>query len=272
MFDTGATTPLVWQEGILTADDLLYFRGDNPYVWQLRGQNADASAYALATYYIKSIDTMSLLSRLAEDGRFGNFVFSVDDTIVSRDLLDSIAEIYFLERHLRLSMPGKRCNVLDIGAGYGRLAHRMLVAFPNIDLYVCADAVAESTFISEYYLGFRGLSDRARVVPLDEIDDSLLGAKIDLAINIHSFSECRLDAIDWWMSILAKHKVNYLMVVPNSAGSDGESLLTNDGQEMSGVIERHGYRRIARDPKYLDPVVQTYAAHPAFHFLFERVR
>ena len=54
----------------------------------------------------------------------------------------------------------------------------------------CVDAVAISTFICEYYLGFRGADDRASVVPLDELDSLLALQPIDLAVNIHSFSEC----------------------------------------------------------------------------------
>jgi len=30
-----------------------------------------------------------------------------------------------------------------------------------------------------------------------------------------------------------------------------------------------GYRLVAKDPKYLDPLVQKYGPAPALHFLFE---
>jgi hypothetical protein len=107
--------------------------------------------------------------------------------------------------------------VLDIGAGYGRLAHRMLTALPNIRDYYCTDAVPVSTFLSEYYLQYRELGDRAHVIPLDEIENTLKEQPVQLAINIHSFSECGTAAIDWWVKLLAKSKVRHLMIVPNHA-------------------------------------------------------
>ena len=49
----------------------------------------------------------------------------------------------------------------------------------------------------------------------------------------------------------------------------GRLLLTNRGDDMRTIVERHGYREIARDPKYLDPAVQKHAPVPTWHFLFE---
>ena len=77
----------------------------------------DIMAYALTTYYVKSIDKLGLLDQLVEDDYFGNFTFLVDNKKISRDLLDSITEIYFLEKHLNVSsLVGLK--VLDIGAGH----------------------------------------------------------------------------------------------------------------------------------------------------------
>ena len=268
-FDPRVTSPAVWTTGYVTTQDLLYFRGDNAYVWQLRGPNTDSSGYALATYYAKSIDALGLLSKLGEDDDFGNFTFEIAGRQVSRDLLDSVIEIYFLERHLGLASSGREGTVLDIGAGYGRLAHRMLAALPNVRRYLCTDAVAESTFISEYYLRCRQVQDRAGVVPLDEIEAALEAHPVDLAVNVHSFAECTLPAIDWWISLLARHRVKHLMVVPNAQDHGGTRLLSNRGGDMRAIIERHGYREIAKDPKYLDPLVQKHALMPTWHYLFE---
>jgi hypothetical protein len=65
-------------------------------------------SYALSTYYIKSMDRLRLLETLTEDELFGNFVFEIDHKIVSRDLLDSILEIYFLEKCLGIAGRRKR--------------------------------------------------------------------------------------------------------------------------------------------------------------------
>ena len=185
------------------------------------GVHTNQLAYALTTYYVKSIDQLGLVGKLDEDPLFGNVCFDIDNRLVSRDLLDSILEIYFLEKHLKLSAL-ENPTLLDIGAGYGRLAHRMLNALPNIKQVLCTDAFPVSTFVSEYYLRFRDLGDRAKVVPLDEIEQALWDHPVDIAINIHSFPECRLSAIEWWVSRLAKYGVRYLMIVPNSDLPDNQ--------------------------------------------------
>jgi hypothetical protein len=137
--------------------------------------------------------------------------------------------------------------VLDIGAGYGRLAHRMVTALPGIAQYLCTDAVAVSTFVSDYYLRFRGV-EKACVIPLDKIEGTLRDHPVDLAINVHSFSECQFPAIEWWARLLSKHRVKYLMVVPNPA-EDGR-LLTDYGRDFLPLLERYGYRDVLKEPKF----------------------
>jgi len=269
-FNKDATTPLVWTEDFVSGDALRWFRGNHAYLWQLRGPNMNAMGYALSAYYARAIDTLHLLDRLTDDNLFGNVTFQVDGRPVSRDLLDSVIEIYFLERHLGLSRM-TRPVILDIGAGYGRLAHRIVEGLPDVERYLCVDAVAASTFVSEYYLNLRGTAGRAEVLPLDAVERALAVRQIDLAINVHSFSECRLEAIDWWLGMLARHGVRQLMIVPNAkSGDGGQSLLTNDGNDFRPVVEKHGYTLVAREPKYRDPIVQQFGINPTFHFLFRR--
>ena len=267
-FDSEVTVPLVWKEGIIRPDDLRYFRGDNAYVWQLRGPNMNILAYALSTFYVKSIDKLGLLQQLEEDDCFGNFTFFIDNKKISRDLLDSITEIYFLEKHLNISSLSD-LTILDIGAGYGRLAHRMVSAFPNIQTYFCTDAVAISTFISEYYIRFRKLENNTKVIPLDNIESILKKNTVDIAVNVHSFSECSISAIEWWLSLLEKYGIKYLMIVPNAGDHGDELLLSNDSQDISKVAKKHGYKLIVKEPKFIDPVVQKYAINPTYYYLFE---
>ena len=150
-FDPDVTTPLVWTDGYVSAEDIAHFRGDNAWVWQVRGPYTNMLAYAITLYYLKSLDRFGLLDKLVEDNSFGNFTFPIAGRVVSRDLLDSIAEIYFLDRHLGI---GSRTglHVLDIGAGYGRLAHRMVGALPGVESFFCTDAIPVSSFVSDFYL------------------------------------------------------------------------------------------------------------------------
>ncbi len=254
----------VWKEGIIRAEDILYFRGHNAYLYQEGSCNRNLIGYLLAYYYIKSIDSYKLLDTLVEDTAFGVVTYQVDGKLISRDLLDSILEIYFLEDMIGF-MSRENLSIIDIGAGYGRLAYRMLTANPTIQSYICTDGIAESSFISDYYLGYRGIKDRASMIPLDRIRDELLPGSIDLALNIHSFSECALPMIDWWISLLAEKEVPYLMIVPNSI----RQLNTNQKEDFQPLVESYGYRYITHQPKYLDPMVQKYALNPALYYFFE---
>jgi hypothetical protein len=144
----------------------------------------------------------------------------------------------------------------------------MVSALSGVERYYCTDAVAVSTFVSDYYLRFRGV-DKAVVIPLDEIETALRGHPVDLAINIHSFSECRMQAIEWWIRLLSRHRVKNLMIVPAQSTSRGERLLTDHGQEFLPLLEQYGYRTVLKEPKYLDPVVQEFGLQPTWHHLLE---
>jgi hypothetical protein len=262
-FDGAVTTPFVWTDDMVRLNDMLYFRGDNAYVWQIRGFNMNVLSYALMTYYVKSIDKLGLLEKPKEDDLFGVYSFEVDNKLVSRDLLDSIIEIHFLEKHLHISTHNN-LRILDIGAGYGRLAYRMVNALANIEQFLCTDAVPVSTFICEYYLRFRKLEDKAKAVPIDEIEQTLEQSPVDLAINIQSFPECKISAIEWWLSFLAKHRVKNLMIV-----LDYPELRTHEGLDFGNLVKTYGYRLVVKESTCQDKVVQQYTVNPSYLHLFQ---
>ena len=263
-----------WTQEHVDTIHLQWFRGDNPYVWQLREKNTEGKHISTALY-LKSIDRHGWLSRLEEDGLFGAYVFEFDGGYVSRDLLDSIAELYFLDELLGIST-WTDAKILDIGAGYGRLAYRTVNAIPALSHFYCVDAIAESTFLSEYHLRFRS-TDRATVIPLDEIRQALAATPITLATNIHSFSECTLAAIQWWLDLLREHSVRFLMVAPDAYSNGGHQMLTRETADydasqmrdfMPEILAR-GYKLVDKRPKYLDSNVQRYGVSPTYHYLFE---
>jgi hypothetical protein len=267
--DPKVTTPLQWTDSHVRMEDLAYFRGDNAYVFQVRaedhtmGGNYNILGHLLATYYVKSIDRYKLLDQLTEDNAFGNFTFDIAGRVISRDLLDSIIEIDFLDRHLGLmSRPG--VTTLDVGAGYGRLAYRLQAAVPGLRQCICADAIPCSTFISEFYLTYRKATEKTQVVALDEIEQALANENVDIAVNICSFPECRLEAIEWWVSRLDRWNIRHFLVSCIS-----ERLENMWGEEFSSILERHGYRLLTREPKYRDRLMQKYAVAPIYYFLFE---
>jgi hypothetical protein len=259
-----------WRDGHVAPEDLLYFRGDNAYVWQFQDNNTPEK-YALTYLYLQTIDTLGLLDVLTEDGDYGVFIFPTGDTdkdgnerFVSRDLLDSACELLFLERALQISRrPGLK--VLDIGAGYGRLAYRAVTALSNIDTYFCIDAIPESTFICSYYLSRKG-AVRTRVVAFDDQQDLVTGT-IDLAVNILSFSECAIEAVDYWVSRCAELKVEYLFIVPNIS-EGGEAVRLLDGIDLNPLLAQYGYHLCHVEPKYQNPEVQKYGISPKWYYLF----
>jgi SAM-dependent methyltransferase len=242
------------EEAVASFLDLRYFRGDTLITWHYRElPRITWLKYFLHTLYVRGRDELGLLSRLDEDGAFGCWTFDYPGYgRVSRDLLQSVNELSFLERRLGLSeRPG--ISVLDIGAGYGRLAHRMTEAFDNLEDYCCVDAIPESTFLCEYYLRHRRAVPPARVVPLDQIDDELEPGSFDLAVAIHVLSECTLAAIEWWVARLRALGVPRLLVVPR----EPTELLSVEHdwtrRDYAPVLERAGYRLEVREPVVDDP-------------------
>jgi len=271
-----ATVPMaqrtMWRPTYLEAEvDLAHFRGDNSYVWQFRNVGAEARRkYYLYLRDLESRDARGLLRALGEDGAFGCWTFEFDGRpTVSRDLLDSINEIYFLHEHTQV-LDRTGWTVLDIGAGYGRLAHRLMTAAPGLGTYVCLDAVAESTFLCEYYTRFRGLGDRVEVVPLDEITTRLGGRRADLAVNVHSFSEMSTAAIRGWLQVVADAQTAWLLIVPN----DNDKLLSfeesGERRDFSGLPGEFGYDLAVQAPVFVDPTMREMTAMHYEFFLYRR--
>lgn len=165
---------------------------------------------------------------------------------VSRDKLDSILEIYYLMDVLGVR-PYDPLTVLDIGAGYGRLAHRFTTVFARAHYY-CADAVPLSTFLCEFYLRYRR-ADRTYVVPLHELH-VLEGRQFDFAITVHSFREQTQPSISFWMDRLDRLEVTRLVVVDH----DGRwaTMPPHSGFPNSyfPILQAHGWRMVDARPKF----------------------
>jgi hypothetical protein len=263
-----------WDDDYCTQQILLpYFRGDNAYIWQIRNNNSIEN-YNLTTQYLLSIDKLNLFEKTIEDGSFGVFTYPTEHgLVVSRDLLDSINELYFLENILGLSH-FENLKILDIGAGYGRLGHRAIECFNNIELYTCTDAVAESTFICNFYTHYRGLSEKCQTVSIKNIEENIAKNKPDLAVNIHSFSECTLKSIKYWLNLLSSNKVKYLMIAPNNFNNNnGRSLISMEKDlthiNYESYLSEYGYNLMAKTPKYLDSIVQAHGVSPTYYYLYE---
>jgi len=262
----------LWNSSFVQQIDLRTFRLDSAYLLQKPRTLADIALFLLGGYYVKSVDALGLFETLEEDGLFGAFTQRLSGRYtISKDLLDSINELNFLARALGVTqLAGLR--VLDIGAGYGRLMHRLVTAFPEARGW-CVDAIPLSTFLSEFYLRFRGVSDKVTVVPLDAVEQRLVGQEFDLATNVHSFSECTLDTICWWLDLLVQLNVPRLMIVPNPYHNGGTQLYSREAdgrfQDFMPELLRRGFRLVRRDAKYLDENLHQFDIN-TYQYLFQR--
>jgi len=250
----------IWDDAFTTDIELSAFRGDTPYVWQRR--TYETSNYLATISYTTARDPNGVLGVADEDGAFGAEVLLLAGVRYSRDLLDSVSEINFLLEHLPADCR-EPLRLVDVGAGYGRLAHRLAAVAPDCEIY-CVDGVPLSTAICDAYLRYRGVGSRARVVPLTELDR--VPTPIRVASNLWSFSEMSYEAVAWWLDWLVHAGVEFLFLVPNLPGF----ALVSDGRTYLDLLASRGFRPWVSRPKYEDPVAERYAIYPATYHLFRR--
>ena len=160
---------------------------------------------------------------------------------VTRMWLDSNVECDFLHRHVP-EMHNK--NVLDIGAGYGRLA---VALSKHTKSYTCVDAVPISTEVCREYVKIHAPS--VQVPALKEFLDSSDLLCIDLAINIHSWNECSIEQIANWLALLKKMNVAYLFTVSNGSVIKGKQAYASwggSGESFRPLLENQ-YHLVAEE-------------------------
>lgn len=216
------------------------FRQSNAYIWQ---SEADLQTYTDYYYTIKNIDADDLLDKTKEDQSYGVISYKVNNTIISRDLLDSILEIYFLKNNIKNF---EQKIFLEIGAGYGRLCKRFYDCFPNIEYYI-VDAIPESTFISRLYLGEPHYN---QIINLYDLQEKTQNINIDVAINIHAFPEFNYSDIEWWIAFLSAKQVRYIFYVPNNPLSNPSFMPTNKNECIQKIFQKYNYDTIVYDNIY----------------------
>lgn len=109
-------------------------------------------------------------------------------------------------------------------------------------------------------------------MPLDVIDKELSTRRIDLALNIHSFSEMSAVAVDGWLKRLQRLAVEWLLIVPNEA----DRLLTTeeDGSRrpFGPLLESRGYELMVKEPIFPDPTLRSFMGVTDCFLLFRRTR
>ncbi len=252
-----------WEEKV----NLLTFRGENDYLSQAYFTKTQRR-YELTCAYAEATDDLGLLDIFSEDDLFGVKTWNLlPGKPVTRDLLDSVIEITWLSKTVGFGLKD-RFRILDIGAGYGRFAHRFSSAFQQGHV-TCTDAVATSTFLSDFYLRFRKADARTRVVPLDKVE-GLEPGSFDLASNIHSWSECTKAFVAFWLDRVCELKIPYLFIVPHfgnlSTKQPDGSVATYDDE-----LERRGFRLVLQQRKFhRSKLVDSCGVFPADYRLYQR--
>lgn len=139
------------------------------------------------------------------DAQFGGRLVETCLGPVTRMWLDSNVEVHFLYRHLP-DLARKR--VLDIGAGYGRLA---VALEDHVTAIACVDAVPVSKRVCREYC--EKFAHSIFVIGVDEITPVHEALKFSLAVNIHSWNECTLEQVENWLAVLVKMQVPHLFTV-----------------------------------------------------------
>lgn len=144
---------------------------------------------------------------------------------VTRMWLDSCVEADFIQRNLADKTHTLR--VLEIGAGYGRLAANMQ---RGVRTYTCVDAVPISTEVCRSYTArFASLVHVSGLAEFVERVNSSEPPEFDLAINVHSWNECSYAQVERWLNLLRYLRVTYLFTVSNGHISGGKSAYATWG-------------------------------------------
>jgi SAM-dependent methyltransferase len=242
----------LWSESHAQTIDPDRFRAHHQYLDQ---DGFDAVGVAR---WMRRSGMLDYFATLTEDDAFGCEVRELDGLTVSRDLVDSIMEIHFLEHAMGLQFDWTGVRILDIGAGYGRFAHRFTTRHPGAIVY-CTDPIDISRQLCAKYLTHR------RVRQALVVDPSKLNEVVapDLAVNIHCWSECTADEVRWWLEWLDSREVPRLFIVPHNArlGVWDPHLGGGNGPSYRPMLLEFGWELLG--DSYLGPPM-----HPRNYYLW----
>jgi hypothetical protein len=86
---------------------------------------------------------------------------------------------------------------------------------------------------------------------------------------VHSWSECTLDAIGWWVDRLVELEVPRLLVVPNEPTDLLSSEFDGSRRDFAPLLDRAGYDLIKREAVIDDPTVRELVRLGDHFHLFE---
>ncbi len=181
---------------------------------------------ALLWEYARTRDRMDLLERLQEPDLGRPLYVRHGDRLITQDLCNSVLEFHSIIDALPSGRPAGR-GVLELGAGYGRLAWVFLHVFPECPYFICdippALAVAETylttLFPDRRVFRFRHFDTHADV--RKEMEQAQLGFLMPnqlalvppwgagLFVNVSSLHEMRPEQIEYYLAEVSRHTHGY---------------------------------------------------------------
>ena len=210
-----ASSPIYIEQGSQTADDASRVAAG---VWAQKGGPID-------------------IDGALRDVKYGAMTFSTPNGGVTRAWLDSNVEIDFIKRNVPAGY--KIDNVLDVGAGYGRLAITM-ATLPEFKTITCVDAVPISTVVCDGYVKEFDTQKKVTVLSIDQFWDVHSALAFDIAVNVHSWNECHHDQVQNWVETLAEMRVPLLLTVSHGSYRTNEKPYYSWGNSPSWrpVVEK----------------------------------
>ena len=258
-----ASAPICWTPAHVATADLRQFRGDNLYVHQLRGRNMNEIGYAVSYYCVRRCARSSGWGSSTGSTRMGSSACTPSSSTAagcraicstrrssspSSSATSASRRVPRADdsRHRRRLRPARPPRGDRLPGDRALPLHRR---HPDLDLSL--------RVLPRLPRALAGDRAPARVVPLHELESAIQPGEVDIAVNIHSFSECPPTAIDAWLAFLARKRVAHLMIVPNAPSMAPRLRRRHDAdQRRPGLQPDRAPARlqlVASEPKFPDP-------------------
>jgi len=242
--------------------------------WPLAERGADAAdegrerPWAESAWFVASREVPAgFLEQLDESPLGAPVTFEFDGRSYSAGFLTNAITTSRLVHWVRERGLNRPLRVLEIGAGYGAVAHQLHQVLP-IELYAVCD-LPENLFLSGYYLPANLPEVDVTLIGADQAAPprrglaftippflELLGDEWDLIVNTYSFQEMTLRSVREYFafaqSALADDGIFYSL---NSHGKDGAGIVRPsdypvEGFELLGFapIRRFAFQALATHP------------------------
>ena len=169
----------------------------------------------------------------------------VQGRAIDFDYLLAVQELFFLDEVL-----GGSRSVLEIGAGFGRTAHAVLSAFPEIERYTIIDLAGCLGLSRRYLEAVLPPAAFRKIAFLSNEDAEKAVGPFDLAINIDSMMEMRPEVVDCYLVLIAAKAGRFYC--KNTVGKFHPSELEQDSYDEALVASAMASGKLPQRIKMFD--------------------